>query len=49
MHKLMFDFWGLNGGIGLEIKGFDDTGYDNVFGRMKFGILPDFVEDFEIG
>lgn len=31
LHKLMFDFWGLNGGIGLEIKGFDDTWYDKGF------------------
>ena len=44
----MFDFWGLNGVMELEIKGFDDTWYDKVFGRMKFGILLDFVEDFEI-
>ena len=32
LHKLMLDFWGLNGAIGLEIKGFDDTWYDKVFG-----------------
>lgn len=42
----MFDFWWLNGGIGLEIKGFDDMGYDKEFddGNIDFGW---FCWDFE--
>lgn len=36
LHKLMFNFWRLNNGIGLKIKGFDDMGYDKGFWLWKW-------------
>lgn len=36
LHKLMFNFWRLNNGIGLKIKGFDDMGYDKGFWWLEW-------------
>ena len=42
-----FDFWVVKLGKCLILVGFDDMGYDKGFEGVGFGILLDFVGDFE--